>query len=93
MNVMLERHSFIKTDLYPLLKLAIPLILTGLAQSSLGFLETIFLSRLGETTMAAGALVSWLFATLIVILFGILASNILIALKHTQDQAGIVLVL
>lgn len=95
MQVNVERHTFIKADLYPLLKLAIPLILTGLAQSSLGFLETIFLSRLGETTMAAGSLVSWLFATLIVILFGTFSAvNILIALKHgAKDQAGIVSVL
>jgi MATE family multidrug resistance protein len=62
-------NQIIKTDILPLLKLAIPLIMTGVLQSSLGFFENIFLSRLGEDFLAAGALVSWLFATLIVIIF------------------------
>src|SRR3990167_544250 len=85
----------IKNDLLPLLALAMPLILTGVVQSSLGFFETIFLARLGEDVMAAGALVSFLFFTLIVILFGTFSAvNVLIAHKHgAKDQAGIVLVL
>jgi multidrug resistance protein, MATE family len=85
----------IKNDLLPLLNLAIPLILTGIVQSSLSFFETIFLARLGEDVLAAGALVNWLFATLIVILFGIFSAiNVLIAHKHGEnDQLGIVYVL
>lgn len=89
------QKQILKNDLYPLLKLAIPLILTSLIQSSLYFVETVFLSRLGEAVMAAGALVGWLFATLIVILFGTFSAvNILIAHKHgANNQSGIVLVL
>jgi multidrug resistance protein, MATE family len=87
--------SVIKKDLIPLLTLAIPMVITSLVQSSLYFFETIFLSRLGEHALAAGALVSWLFAALIVIIFGTFGSiNILIAHKHgANDKAGIALVL
>lgn len=89
------KKQILKNDLYPLLKLAIPLILTGIIQSSLYFVETVFLSRLGEKTMAAGALVGWLFGTLIVIVFGTFSAvNILIAHKYgAKDQASIVLIL
>jgi len=89
------QEKFIKNDLYPLLKLAMPLILTGIIQSSLFFIVTVFLARLGEGVMAAGALVGWLFATLIVILFGIFSSvNILIAHKYgANNQSSIVLIL
>jgi multidrug resistance protein, MATE family len=85
----------LRNDLLPLLTLAVPLILTGLVQSSLGFFESIFISHLGENALAAGALVNWLFITLIVILFGTFSSvNILIAHKYgANDQAGIILVL
>lgn len=84
----------LKNDFSPLLRLAIPFALTGLVQSSLGFFENIFLARLGEKTLAAGALVSWLFATLIVVLFGTFSAvNILISHKHgANDQSGIALV-
>jgi len=87
--------SVVKNDLMPLLKLAIPMIITGVVQSSLYFFENIFLSRLGEHVLAAGALVSWLFAALIVIVFGIFgAVNILISHKHgAKDKEGITLVL
>ena len=63
-----------------LLKLAYPLILSGIAQNSVYFFETIFLSKLGTDVLAAGSLVSWLAASFIVILFGTLgAMNILIS--------------
>ena len=83
-----------KENIYPLLLLAIPLTLTGLLQSSTYFFETIFLAHLGPEVLAAGALVSWLFGTFIVILIGILSSiNILVAHKHgAQDKEGISLV-
>lgn len=88
-------RPLIKNDLLPLLNLAIPLVLTSIVQSSLSFCETIFLARLGEDVLAAGALVSWLYATLIVVLFGIFSAvNILIAHKHgANDRLGITYVL
>ncbi len=85
----------IKDDFAPLLKLAIPLVLTGLMESSVGFISTIFLAHLGSRALAAAALVTWLNFTLIVALFGIFSSiNILISHKHgAKDEAGIALVL
>jgi MATE family multidrug resistance protein len=87
-------HHSLKNDLYPLLKLAIPLVLTGVIGASTGFFETMFLAKLGQNILAAGALVSWLYATFAVIMFGTLGSiNILISHKHgANDQAGISLV-
>lgn len=81
----------IKNDFYPLIKLAVPLALTGLVQSATWFCETMFLAHVSEKALAAGALVSWLFATLMVILFGTFSSiNILVAHKHgAKDVAGI----
>lgn len=83
--------SYIKNDLNPLLKIALPLLLTGIIQSGIFFFETVFLAHVGEETLAAGALVSWLFGTLAVILFGALSSiNILVSLKHGEkDQKSI----
>ena len=79
-------HLF-KKDLYPLLKLAIPLALTGILQSSVFFFETMFLAHLGNDILAAGALVTWLFGTLLVTLFGTLSSiNILIAHKFGAND-------
>lgn len=63
-----------------LMKLAFPLILTGLVQSSSFYFETLFLAKLGINVLAAGTLVSWLAGTFLVILFGALAAiNILVA--------------
>ena len=85
----------IKKDFYPLLHIATPLMLDRIAQSSIGFFETIFLAHLGPKVLAAGALVSWLFGTLVVILFGTLSSiNILVAEKYgAKDHEGIAFVI
>ena len=90
---MKNRLTF-KGDVSPLLKLAMPLALNGLVQSAVWFFETLFLARLGEQTLAAGSLVSWLFGTVAVILYGILSSiNILVSHKHGEkDQHGIALI-
>lgn len=84
----------LKNDLYPLLKLAIPLALTGIVGASASFFETLFLAHVDQQTLAAGALVSWLYGTFAVILFGTLSSiNVLISHKHgANDQTGISLV-
>ncbi len=88
------KYHPLENDLYPLLKLAIPLALTGIVGASTGFFETLFLAKLGQDILAAGALVSWLYGTCAVILIGTLNSiNILISHKHgANDQAGISLV-
>lgn len=80
-----------KNDFYPLLKLASPLVITGLVGASIGFFETVFLAHLSHEAMAAGALVSWLFGVFVVIIYGTLSSiNVLIAHKHgAQDVRGV----
>src|SRR5687768_7594070 len=94
MKVMTKHHSMIKNDLVPVLKLAIPLALTGIVGASASFFQTLFLAHVDQQTLAAGALVSWLYATFAVILFGILSSiNVLISHKHgANDDLGIALV-
>lgn len=83
-----------KQNIYPLLVLALPLALTGMLQSSTYFFETMFLAHLSHEDLAAGALVSWLFGTFIVILIGMLSSiNILVAHKHgAKDKHSISLI-
>lgn len=84
----------IKNDVSPLLKLVAPLAMTGLVNASVWFFETLFLARLGTETLAAGSLVSWLFGTVSVILYGALSSvNILVAHKHgANDEESIALI-
>jgi MATE family multidrug resistance protein len=88
--MMKNTYSF-KADIYPLVHLAIPLAMTGMVQSAPFFFQTIFLAHLGPETLAAGALVSWFFGTLAVILFGTMSAiNILVAHKHgAKDDHGL----
>lgn len=81
----------LKNDFSPLVKLALPLAFTALAQSSIWFFQTLFLAHLGMETLAASSLVGWFFGTIAVILFGALSSiNILVAYKHgAKDDLGI----
>src|SRR3990167_6791688 len=90
----MKSNYSMSNDVMPLARLALPLALTGLIQSATWFFETIFLAHVSEETLAAGALVSWLFATLLVVLLGTLSSiNILVAYKHGAGyEEGITLV-
>jgi MATE family multidrug resistance protein len=91
MSAMTRHHSIIKNDLYPLLKLAIPLALIGIVGAAQSFFETLFLAHVNQETLAAGALVSWLYGTFFVIMLGTLSSiNVLVSHKHgANDQAGL----
>jgi MATE family multidrug resistance protein len=84
----------LKSTIYLLLKLAAPLVLTGVLQSATFFFDTIFLAHLGADKLAAGALVGWLFCTFIVILLGTLSSiSILVARQHgAQNTREIALI-
>lgn len=84
-------RAFYTNDIAPLLLLAIPLILTGMVESSIGFFSTLFLSHLGEDALAAGALVSWLFATMMVIIWGSLtAVSVVVAQRYgAKDHTGV----
>ncbi len=79
----LLNKQFFTDDVSPLLKLALPLVATGIIESSIGFFSTIFLAKLGPQELAAGALVGWLFGTMMVVLWGTLtAVSVCIAQKH-----------
>jgi MATE family multidrug resistance protein len=82
---------FNRQDLKLLLILAIPLMLSGLTENSIGFFSTLFLAHLGQQQLAAGALVNWIFATLMVILWGILSAiSVSVAHRHgAQDHVGV----
>lgn len=83
--------SFLKSTFYPLLKLTLPLALIGFVQSAVWFFETIFLARLGPDILAAGSLASWLYGTVVVVIFGSLSSiNVLVSHNHgAEDVHGI----
>lgn len=79
--------EFLLHDVNPLFKLALPLIVTGVMESSIGFFSTIFLSQLGQKDLAAGALVAWFFATLMVVLWGTLtAVSVTVAQKYGEKN-------
>ncbi len=76
-----------KNDFYPLLKLLLPLIAVSIVNSGTSFFETLFLAHLSTNVLAAGALVGWLFGTLVVILFGTLSAiNVLISHQHGAKE-------
>jgi MATE family multidrug resistance protein len=79
----------LKNDFYPLLQLLMPLIAVSIVNSGISFFETLFLAHVSTDVLAAGALVGWLFSTLVVILFGTLSAiNVLISHQHgaKEDQ-------
>lgn len=88
-----KKFSFSEINL--LLKLAIPLVLTGVIESSVNFFSTNFLAQLGVRELAAGSVVSRIFVTLMVVLWGTLCSvSVLIAQKHgAKDNQGVTYVL
>lgn len=79
------------TESKVLLLLALPLIASGLVENSLGFSSTLFLAHLSQEALAAGALVNWVFATLMVIMWGTLSAvSTTVAHYHgAQDHAGV----
>jgi len=88
---MIKPAFSIKNDLYPVIKLAAPLALTGIIQSSAFFFETVFFAHVSKEVLAAGALVTWLFGVLATLGFGTLSSiNVLISHKYgAKDHDGI----
>ena len=85
MNIL--KATFYKNDVSPLLKLAIPLILTELIESAAPFFGTMFLAELGQAELAAGALVRGLFFALMATIWGILtAITVLVAQKHGENN-------
>ncbi len=83
--------KFSANEISALVKLTIPLILSGLVQASVGFFSTVFLAHLGTEDLAAGSIGIWIFSTLMVILWGTLTSvSVLIAQKYgAKDDKAI----
>lgn len=78
-------------DLIKLFLLSLPLILAGLVQAAVGFFVTLFLARYGTQELAAGAVVTWVFTTLMTIVWGTLSAiGALVAIKRGEnDEKGI----
>ena len=95
MNTLLWQKKFYLNDVSPLIRLSVPLMLSALVESSIGFFSTLFLAHLGQEELAAGALVSWFFATLMVILWGTLtAVSVLVSQKYGEkNEEGVAHVL
>lgn len=88
-------HCLQKSDLKVMLALAVPLIITGFLESSIGFTSNFYLAHLGPQYLAAGSLVSWFTATLMIIMWGVLMSVSVLVSHHdgAKNKLGIALVL
>ena len=84
-----------KSDVKVMLGLAVPLIITGFLESSIGFTSNFYLAHLGPQYLAAGSLVAWFNATIMIILWGVLmAVSVLIShLDGAKDSQAIAWVL
>ncbi len=80
-----------KKETRALLILALPLVISGLVEASLGFSSTLFLSHLGAKLLAAGSLVGWFFATLMIVSWGLFSAvSVSVSRCHgAKDELGI----
>lgn len=87
------RPYFLETKI--ILVLAIPLIASGVVEAAIGFFSTLFLAHLGPQELAAGALVNWVFFTMLVIIWGMFnAISVMVAQRFgAKNFAGIATVL
>jgi len=85
------QHKSLLKESKLLILLTLPLAVSGFVESSIGFSSTTFLAHLGPHELAAGALASWLFITLMVIMWGVLTSISVLVARHygAQDQLAI----
>ncbi len=70
-----------RSEAKPLLLLALPVIGTGLVDSSLGFINTVMTGHVSHLALAASVLVNTLIATILVVFWGLL-SAISINISH-----------
>lgn len=77
---LVQKNFFSESKL--LLALSIPLIMSGLVETSIGFFSNIFLAHLGTESLAAGALVNWVFTTIMVIVWGTLSAITTLVARH-----------
>lgn len=69
-----------------LILLALPLVGSGVVEISVGFFSTFFLAHLNQQALAAGALVAWLFSTIMVIVWGTLSAVSTLASRYYGEQ-------
>lgn len=79
-----QKNFFSESKL--LLMLAIPLIMSGVIETSVGFFSNIFLARLGTETLAAGGLVNWVYATLMIIVWGSTSAVTTLAARYYGEN-------
>ena len=84
-NPVIQKTFFSESKL--LLVLAIPLIMSGLVETSVGFFSNIFLAHLGTESLAAGALVNWVFTTIMVIIWGTLSAITTLVARYYGKQS------
>ncbi|HEV2614111.1 MAG TPA: MATE family efflux transporter [Gammaproteobacteria bacterium] len=84
-------RSSLFSEIRTLLLLSLPIIANGLLESSGGFMNTFLVAHLGEKELAASALVTMLFVTLMVIFWGTISGvSIVIAHYHgAEDKPAI----
>jgi MATE family multidrug resistance protein len=80
-----------RADIKIMLSLAIPLILTGLVESSVGFTSSLFMAHLGAQQLGIGGEVVWFFATLMIIMWSIVSAiSIIVPRKDgANDQRAV----
>lgn len=84
---MLFTRTLFKTELKAMFWLSLPLIITGFIESSISFTSTFFLAKLGVKELAAGSLVAWFFATLMIILWGVfMAVSVVVSHAHGAQE-------
>lgn len=71
----------LKAETKIILGLSLPIIANGFLESAYGFMNTLLAAHLGEAKLAANALVSTLFITLMVIFWGII-SGVPVVISH-----------
>jgi MATE family multidrug resistance protein len=80
-------RSSLLSELRIILLMSLPIIANGLLESTNGFMNTFLVAHLGEKELAAAALVSMLFATLMVIFWGTISGvSIVIAHYHGAEN-------
>ena len=83
----LARHT-LRTEIRRTLALAAPLVLTQLAQISMGFVDTVMVGRLGAGDLAGVALGSSVFFTLLMVCMGVvLAVGPMVSQAHGAEDA------
>jgi multidrug resistance protein, MATE family len=86
-----DKYITIISEIRSLLFLALPLMLSEIIDASFSFIATILSARLGIIELAAGGLVTTLFITFMIFMWGILVSvsSLISQCRANKDEAGI----